>query len=84
MHFRVGGEELDRILDAHGEDVGYGCVFIGNRQGFIIESLSAAAFALDPNIRQEIHFDALLSLAVTDVATTATHVERESARGITP
>src|SRR5579859_685311 len=75
----LGGEELQSIIDAHGEDLADILALEENAQGVRIESPPAADIAEHLHVGQETHFDALHTLALAGIATPADGVEGEAA-----
>ena len=65
------------------EKIGNGKTFVTNGESFRVVTFAAADFAGDVNIRQEIHFDAALAIALAGFAASAFHIEAETARAIT-
>lgn len=74
--FRIGDRKFQNLSD--------GFSFVGDFQGFAIETFTKASRAFGPCIRQEMHFDFELAVALAALAATALGVEGESAFAVTP
>ena len=78
-----GGEEVDRLVDLHREDVADRLTFPRDAERLGVEALSFAGFAGHLDVRQERHFDRAHPLARTVGAGPFGVVEGEAARRIT-
>ncbi len=70
-------------MDAHGQHVGDGVALVAHRQRLRVVALTVTNVALDPHVRQEVHLDLLLAVALAGFASAARLVEAEALRTIT-
>ena len=73
-------EEGQGLLDRHVQHVGDGLAAVMNLQRLGVVAGAVADFAIDVDIREKVHLDALGSLALARFAAAAFDVEAESAR----
>ena len=71
-------ENFQRFLDGQVEQIGNRAAFVTNCERFRVVALSAADFTRYIDVRQEIHLDAPLAVALARLAAAALHVETES------
>ena len=70
-------EEVDGLLDAHVENVGDVLAVVFDLQHLFLEARAVAGLARQVDIGHELHLDLLHALALTFLAATARHIERE-------
>ena len=78
--FWIGFEEFDGLAYGHVEDVGDGLAAVADFQGLTVVAFAVAHFAVDENIREEVHLDGAKSGAFAGVAASAGDVEGEASR----
>ena len=71
---------LERFLHVHLEHLGDALFAIHDLQRFAIEAMAVADGAGDPDVGEEIHFEAIRAVAFAGFAAAALHVEAEPAR----
>ena len=71
-------EEVHGQVDGHVQHVGYGLTLVAYLQRLAIIASAVAHFARHVDIGQEVHFDSLVSVALTRLAASPTDVERET------
>ena len=76
-------EEFHRLVDGHVEYIGDTLALVAYLQGFTIVSFAVAYLAWHVDIRQEVHLDGLVAVALAFLASAALHVEGESTRLVT-
>ena len=69
-----------RFLHVHLEHLGDALFLVHHLQRFAIEAMAVADGARDPDVGQEIHFEAVRAVAFARFAAAALHVEAEPAR----
>src|SRR5581483_5230189 len=72
-------EERERFLDSHAQHVGDGLAAVVDLQRLGVVARAVADFAVDVNVGQEMHLDALGALALAGLAPPAFDVEAEAA-----
>ena len=77
-------EEFHPVIDCHIQDVGNGFPFVFHLQRFVIVAGPMADFAGDVDVREELHFDLQLSLALAGFAAAAVNIEGEPPGGVSP
>src|SRR5262249_11761421 len=77
-------EDLERFVHAHLQHVRDRSPFIAHGQSLWIVPATLADVALDPNVRQKVHFDLLLSIPFAGFAASARFVKTEAARVVAP
>src|SRR5690606_31609016 len=75
-------EELQPLADGHVEHVRDALALVLDLQRFVVVARAMAHLARDVNIRQELHLNAKLALALAVLAAAALHVEAETPRRI--
>src|SRR5262249_4514401 len=75
-------EQLERLADRHFEHVGDRLPTVLDTQRLAVVAFAATRLALDPNIGQEVHLNALLTVPFTVVAAPARAIETETSRPI--
>ena len=70
-------EELERLVDAHLEDVGDRAALVLHLQRLAVVPAALADLARDVDVGQEVHLDLDLAVAGAVLAPPAAHVERE-------
>ena len=78
------GEELARVLHAHGQDVRDVLALVPDLESLPVVAEPAADIACDVDVRQEVHLDLVLAVAGAGLAAAALHVETEPTRLVTP
>ena len=73
------GEEFECAADGHFEHVGDAAAVEADAESFCVEAFASAGWAFDPDIREEVHFDFLLSHTFAVFAASAGAVETEAA-----
>ena len=79
---RNRGEELQRLLHGHVEDLADVLPLVFNLQGFPVVALSVADLAWDVDIGKEVHLDLYNAVALAGLAASALHVEGEPPRAV--
>src|SRR5277367_1601395 len=72
-------QNFESFFDGQIEQIGNGKAFVTHGESFSVVALAAANFARNVHIRQEIHFDAALAVALAGFAAPAFHIEAETA-----
>jgi hypothetical protein len=70
------------FLDVHFEDVGDGFSLEADVEGFAVEAFAFAVGAGDPDIGEEVHFEAFGAVALTGFAASARDIEGEASGGV--
>src|ERR1035438_4795279 len=82
-NLRIGLEHRQRLFDGESQKVRDRVTLVFHLQSFVVVALAPANVAGHINVRQEIHFDALQSIALTGFATAALHIETEASGLVT-
>src|SRR5581483_9019457 len=72
-------EEAERLLDGHLEDVRDRLALEAHLERLAVVPAAVARLARDVDVRQEVHLDLDLAVALARLAAAAAHVEREPA-----
>ena len=73
-------EELHRTVDGHIQHIGNGLAFKAHFQRLAVIAFAVAHLARHIHIRQEIHLNAFVAVALASLAASATDVEGEASR----
>ena len=76
------GEERERLLDGHLQDVGDALALVMDLERLAVVPLAAADLAWNVDVRQELHLDLDDPVAGARLAASTLHVEGEAARGV--
>src|SRR5262249_30133928 len=77
-------EQRQSFLNRSVQQIGDRTTLVFHRQSLAVVSSASTDIAQDVDVREKIHLDALQPVALTRLATTALHVERESSRFVAP
>ena len=75
---RLGAEKVNRFINVHGEDLSDGFSLPKNLKCLSVVTKSAACFARNLHVRQEIHFNGSNALPFAKLAASAFHIERKA------
>ncbi len=76
-------EEGERLVNGHVEHVGNGLAVVLDLERLAVVTLAVADLAGHVDVRQEVHLDLDLAVALAGLAAATAHVEREAARAVT-
>src|SRR5690606_32069270 len=82
VDFADGGEELGGGVDVHGQNVADVFAFVGDAQGFVVETPAVAQVAGHAHVGQKVHLDFLFALAAAGTAAAIAGVKGEARRGV--
>lgn len=77
-----GAEVSFCLCHRHGEGVGDGFAFVGDFEGFAIETFAEAGGALDPCVGQEVHFNFEFAVSLAALAAATFCVKGEAGFGV--
>ena len=73
-------EKLHRVVDRHVQHIGNALTFVAHFKRFAVVSLTVTLLAGHVNVRQEVHLDGFVAVALTCLAATALHIKGKTPR----